>query len=108
MQERSGLAAILVSFRTVGVVALVLDILRDQYPGKDRLCGCWRPPDRRWSPMQKKFAAVSSLLSAEVNPDMDRCSDMILRPGVSCRNSIRAPAAAPSGANQGARCPALR
>ena len=37
MQQRSGLAAILASFRMVGVVALVLDLLRDEHPGKDRL-----------------------------------------------------------------------
>lgn len=43
MQERSGLAAILASFRMVGVTALVPGLLRDEHPGKRKysaISGC--------------------------------------------------------------------
>jgi hypothetical protein len=41
-----------------------------------------------WSPIRKKFATVSSLLSAEMNPEPR--ADVALRPGFSSRNSTRA------------------
>lgn len=53
-----------------------------------------------WSRKRKKLAAVSSLLSAEMNPEPRDA--VAIRPGFSSRNRTGALVPPPSGLNQGA------
>ena len=72
------------------------------YQGTTFQATSWPRGRTAWSRMRKKFAAVSSLLSAEMKPEPR--VDVALRPGFSSRNSTRAPVPPSSGSNQGARC----